>query len=177
LAWDNNAKPLYRRRSFLLKCQMANATISVGAENASTNASWLFSGTEIFGGRLMKKFGSLGVTLFVVLIALGSFGSAARADVVYEYSGSNFTSFYGGYTSDDSISGSLVFASALGDNLTLASVNPTSFSFSDGVQTISNTSKNFAVTPQFLISPMRRVTSPAGQLVFASGSAMANALS
>ena len=122
----------------------------MGAENASTNASWLFSGTEIFGGRLMKKFGLLGVTLFVVLIALGSFGSAARADVVYEYSGSNFTSFSGGYTSGDSISGSLVLASALGDNLNLASVNPTSFSFSDGIQTISNTS-NLAST-QFWIS-------------------------
>ena len=98
----------------------------------------------------MKKFGLLGVTLFVVLIALGSFGSAARADVVYEYSGSNFTSFSGGYTSGDSISGSLVLASALGDNLNLASVNPTSFSFSDGIQTISNTS-NLAST-QFWIS-------------------------
>jgi hypothetical protein len=90
------------------------------------------------------------VTLFVVLIGIGSFGSA-RADVVYEYSGNNFTSLSSLYMSGDSITGSLAFASPLGDSLNLASVNPTSFSFSDGVQTISNTS-TLAFTPQFLIS-------------------------
>jgi hypothetical protein len=95
------------------------------------------------------------VTLFVVLIGLGSFGSAARADVVYEYSGNNFTSFSPPYTGDDSISGRLVFASALGDNLNFASVNPTSFSFSDSVQTISNTSylqASGGLSTQFLIA-------------------------
>jgi hypothetical protein len=104
-----------------------------------------------FLGLLACKSIAQRVTLFVVLIALGSFGSAAHADVVYEYSGNNFASFYGGYTSDDSISGRLAFAFALGDNFNLASVNPTSFSFSDGVQTISNTSPALAFT-QFLIS-------------------------
>src|SRR5262245_41449221 len=77
---------------------------------------------QLNGAEMNTKSIAQHVTLFVVLIALGSFGNAARADVVYEYRGNNFTSFYNpySYTSDDSLSGSLAFASALGDNLNLA---------------------------------------------------------
>jgi hypothetical protein len=70
--------------------------------------------------------------------ALLSISPAAAA--TYVYTGLNFTSATGSYTTSDSVTGSLTVASPLGDSMTYVySTMPTPFSwsFSDGVQMIS----------------------------------------
>lgn len=70
------------------------------------------------------------------------------ADTVYMYTGQDFTALTdppGSYTLDDFVSGEITLASPLGDNLSFSSsadgnVIPVSFSFSDGVQTFTNSS-------------------------------------
>jgi hypothetical protein len=76
-------------------------------------------------------------TIFAGLILLCGLQSAARADV-YTYTGNAFENVTGPYTTIDFVSGSFTLASALGNNLPLANVTPLSYSFNDGVQTISS---------------------------------------
>ena len=62
--------------------------------------------------------------------------------------GNVFTEISSPYTTSYAITGTITLASALGDNLTLADpVTPLSFSFSDGVQTITQSSG--IITPTF----------------------------
>jgi hypothetical protein len=67
-------------------------------------------------------------------------GSVHASPVTYSYSGDAFgpNSISGSYTASDSITGSFTLQDALGANLTSSHITPTSFSFSDGVQTITN---------------------------------------
>ena len=64
---------------------------------------------------------------------------SARADVVYSYTGAAFTTVSGSYTTSMKVTGSIDLTSALGANFGPAIVTPNSFSFSDGLQTITNT--------------------------------------
>jgi hypothetical protein len=64
---------------------------------------------------------------------------SARADVVYSYTGVAFTTVSGSYTTSMKVTGSIDLTSALGANFGPATVTPNSFSFSDGLQTITNT--------------------------------------
>jgi hypothetical protein len=83
----------------------------------------------------MKKQTGLAVVLAVALSALAF--SSARASVVYTYEGNPFNLIQIPYTTGDRVTGSLTLATALAANLILAPVVPLSFSFSDGLQTIS----------------------------------------
>jgi hypothetical protein len=70
--------------------------------------------------------------------------------VTYYYNGQDFTylATAGGepqvYTDNDRVSGEFTLSAPLADNMPLTSISPTSFSFSDDVQTISNLSSNFS---------------------------------
>jgi hypothetical protein len=60
---------------------------------------------------------------------------------MYSYAGLDFTNYTDGYTSADSVTGTLTLDTPLADDLTtLTTIDPTFFSFTDGVNTISNTS-------------------------------------
>lgn len=76
--------------------------------------------------------------MLVVAGALVSASVMAKADATYTYTGNDFTSAYGAYTTSDYVSGSFTLGSALGDKLSNSIITPDSFSFSDGVQTFSN---------------------------------------
>jgi hypothetical protein len=63
----------------------------------------------------------------------------------YTYTGDYFTSVSGPYTTSDRISIELTLSAPLGNNLTYPiAVTPISFSFSDGVQTITNTTPDLS---------------------------------
>ena len=103
---------------------------------------------------MMKKLPAIGAALVLGLSCLGSI--AARADVIYTYTGNDFTSAISPYTTSDSITGYFVVATPLAANLSLGPITPISFSFSDGVDTLTNantTSQTFYVA-----------TSPSGSL-------------
>ena len=84
-----------------------------------------------------------------VLLGTGQCWSAARADVVYSYTGNDFTSVSGSYTTSDFVTVNFELAAPLGDNTGPISITPISFSISDGVQTVTN---NTAVSSLFDIT-------------------------
>ena len=79
----------------------------------------------------------------LVALAVGFLTAASvQADTMYKYTGNPFTFVSGPYTTSDFVSVMLSLASPLAANMPLTQVTPTLFSFSDGVQTITNISAN-----------------------------------
>ena len=84
-----------------------------------------------------------------ILAAITFLGSAAiaRADEILSYTGKDFTQAFGAYTTSDYISGTITLSSALPDNCNECLISDVvSFSFSDGVQTITNNTPNVVFT-------------------------------
>ena len=82
--------------------------------------------------------------LFIAIPLLAISGLSPAAAATYNYTGLLFTTTFGTYTQSDRVTGSVTFAAPLapsiGTILIPVSETPTAFSFSDGVQTITNLS-------------------------------------
>jgi hypothetical protein len=99
----------------------------------------------------MRRSNQIGLSVLVAsgLVALGA--AQSTADIIYSYTGNPFTMASSPYTTNDFISGSFELATPLDNNLPFTLINSTilSFSFSDGVQTISSPQafpdSNFAI--------------------------------
>jgi hypothetical protein len=90
---------------------------------------------------MKSKFAIL-IAATVSLSALGA--ASASASTVYTYTGNDFTSVTGSYTTTDMVTGRIDLATALGDNFGPGAISPVSFSFSDGVQTLTNTNSTIS---------------------------------
>jgi len=64
----------------------------------------------------------------------------AASSVTYTYTGNDFETATGPYTTSDFVSGYFTLAAALGDSMAFGSITPASYSFSDQVQTFDSAS-------------------------------------
>jgi hypothetical protein len=80
------------------------------------------------------------ILLFAVTLAVGFLAAASVQAVptTYVYTGNFFNIVNAPYTTSDRVTATVELASPLPANMSLGSVTPLAFSFSDGVQTITN---------------------------------------
>lgn len=98
--------------------------------------------------------------LLALTVAIFALPMPLLADsVTYTYTGLDFTSVDGPYTTSDSVTGSITLDAPLADDLTgLTAIAPASFSFTDGVDTITNT------TPDLTADLIEVETNPTGDI-------------
>ena len=84
--------------------------------------------------------------LALTTVAAYSFAYPASVQAVpttYQYTGNNFTDVFGSlYTTSDFVTAMVTLAGPLGANMPLTHVNPTAFTFFDGVQTLNSTNSH-----------------------------------
>lgn len=78
------------------------------------------------------------LALITTAIIAGLATMPARADVIYTYTGNDFTNTFSPYNTNDSITGYFTVSQPLGDNLSEESISPLAFSFTDTVDTVTN---------------------------------------
>jgi len=83
--------------------------------------------------------------------------SVQAVPTTYQYTGNPFTVVTAPYTTSDFVTGMLTFAAPLPANMPLTNVKPISFRFSDGVQTITQSTT-------LLVMNLQVATGPAGQI-------------
>src|SRR5262249_51154773 len=64
------------------------------------------------------------------------------AFITYQYTGNHFTVAFSPYTTSDFVTAMVTLAGPLGANMPLTHVNPTAFTFFDGVQTLNGTNSH-----------------------------------
>ena len=86
--------------------------------------------------------------LLLALTTVAAFSFAYPASVqavptTYHYTGNNFTDVFGSlYTTSDFVTAMVTLMGPLGANMPLTHVNPTAFTFFDGVQTLNSTNSH-----------------------------------
>jgi len=110
-----------------------------------TFAPCRIEGTEVTNFSTVHQWRSIRSGFLTVAILALSTSISARADVIYHYTGQNFTSASGGFTTDDSLNGQFSLSSALASNLNEADLTPISLSFSAGPATINDSNLGFNI--------------------------------
>ncbi|MFZ1007580.1 MAG: hypothetical protein WAN65_12125, partial [Candidatus Sulfotelmatobacter sp.] len=95
------------------------------------------------------------IVLVAILTALLCALAANATTTAYTYSGNDFTEAGSPYTTSDRVTGYFTIAT-LGDNLPFATITPTFFSFSDGVNTF-DTSDGIAQTFEVATNSMGQI--------------------
>jgi hypothetical protein len=98
-----------------------------------------------------------GVAAFALAFALAPVGRA-RADVVYDYTGTNFLNAHAPFTTTENVTGSVTFAAPLGANLSFASETPEAFSFTAGSLTVTNATEASNSVFQFSTDAAGQIT-------------------
>ena len=91
------------------------------------------------------------------VVALSVAYAASVQAATYQYTGNPFTTANAPYTTSDFVSGMLTLASPFAPNMPLTFVTPTAFTFSDGVQTLTNLTSG-GVLFQFATGPTGAIT-------------------
>jgi hypothetical protein len=97
----------------------------------------------------MRHYKQIGLSVLVASGLTALSAAHSTADIIYIYTGNPFTTAVSPYTTNDFLSGSFDLATPLGNNVPLTIITPISFSFSDGIHTISSLSVQ--VPPHFNI--------------------------
>jgi hypothetical protein len=112
----------------------------VGRLMIQSRLLWMQSGLLWASRRVpgaLRHYNQIGVSILVAagLSALGA--AQSTADTTYTYTGNHFTMAVSPYTTNEFISGFFTLPTpfALGPNIPFISVEPSSYSFSDGVHT------------------------------------------
>jgi hypothetical protein len=99
------------------------------------------------------------VLLFAVALIAAQLSQPMFAvPITYSYTGNPFTTATAPYTTSDKVTGSVTLAAPLGANMSFTLVVPLAFSFSDGVQTITNLSTPLGATFEFETGPTGAIT-------------------
>lgn len=91
-------------------------------------------------------------------ILLASTFSPARAAIIYTYVGNDFDHLNGSLYTNQHIVGSVTLASPLGQNFSFNPVALLSFSFTDGVQTISDSTPGVSIAASFGTNNIGQIT-------------------
>jgi hypothetical protein len=94
---------------------------------------------NMMAGRSMRKLCLSILPALLLGAGIAGFGAAtAEASVVYTYTGNDFTTVEPPYTVNDKVTGSFTTSTAIAPSVTLDPISPIAFSFSDGVQTVTD---------------------------------------
>jgi hypothetical protein len=88
----------------------------------------------------VKTFNRLGLAIVCAAALSAMVPASSRADTIYTYTGNGFASYAvsSPYTITDSVSGWIDLSAPLGNSVGPLTITPVSFSFSDGVQTLTS---------------------------------------
>jgi hypothetical protein len=86
------------------------------------------------------------IFMAVAALSVAYPASVQAVPTTYQYTGNPFTTVSGPYTTSDFVSGMLTLAGPLAPNMPLTTITPIAFSFSDGVQTLTNHTLNVVAT-------------------------------
>jgi hypothetical protein len=96
----------------------------------------------------MKPIPPSRISLGIALLLMGLSARCVKATTTYTYSGNDFTFVNSPFTTSDSIQGNFTIAT-LADNLSFGSITPTSYDFTDGVETGNQTN---SIVDEFEVS-------------------------